>query len=61
MRCEGVHGRDRPEHICWQPFAEQPDSSKQKLAPNNNGVASRKASSRLILVSCVVLQTFKGE
>jgi len=18
MRCEGVHGRDRPEHICWQ-------------------------------------------
>ncbi len=34
---------------------------KRNYQPNNNGVASRKASSRLILVSCVVLQTFKGE
>ena len=34
---------------------------KTKLPTENNGVASRKASSRLILVSCVVLQTFKGE
>ncbi len=32
-----------------------------KLPSEHNGVASRKASSRLILVSCVVLQTFKGE